>query len=647
MVQTIHRSTSSIAYRPEIDGLRAVAVLAVILYHLELTCIPAGYLGVDVFFVISGYLITSIITREIKLGEFSLMRFWSRRIRRILPALLTMLLITSVVSAVSCFKPDTVSYGVQGAAAALSVANFVLCHQNLGYWSRIAQETPFLHSWSLSVEEQFYLIYPPLLLLLIRYAGRFTKFVLTLAMVGSFMLYLQGASSQDLTTFYLLPARAWELTAGCLLAVCMAEPRRVIEHRHATALALMGMVLVAGSFLYFSASHRFPGYLVVPVSGCLLILGFTQARQALVRRFLALPPTIFVGKLSYSLYLWHWPVIALGTQCGLSIRLPSHLLLVLVLTLLFALASYRYVEATVRYRLPSQPALYICLALLVPSLGASAYLALRQNSYDVSRNNRVVFLGKHYDVNPATTKTNQLSATYTAGGIIHRNGPEEPTVVVLGDSHALMWSGLIDSITRELGQTTSFYATVSTSPFLRFPLALSNRPPGNFTQDQLLVYDQQRVNFLEEWRPKVVIIVARWEKYHTEDTKDLVELCGRTGAQVLLIEQPPVLYFGDRNAAQYLSYLRFWPKTDERRYLPALKTNKHEQGRQIVRSLCEQYPFCRRIAVYDLFERPADQAWILDGKTVLYYDDDHLSQAGAERASDRIWNSLRSALARE
>ncbi len=650
---------TAIPYRPEIDGLRALAIVPVILFHMGVSWIPGGYLGVDVFFVISGFLISSIIVHEFEQGTFSLPRFWSRRFRRILPALLTMLLITSIVSIFWTFKPDTIYYGTQGAAAALSAANLALWNQNLDYWSTTAQKTPFLHTWSLSVEEQFYLFYPLILITALRFGKRCAAIVLILVIAASYLLTIQKNAAADTATFYLLPARAWELATGCLLALAPAIRASSVAGRGQNILALLGLSLILASLFTFTGQDSFRRYLAIPVLGSALVIRYAQAPKSLARRALALPPLVFLGKRSYSLYLWHWPVIVLGDQFGLQETALLDRWITVAFILGLAFSSYQFVESPVRFGLKPTAALCVCLGLLMASLGASAYLYLRSNLYDTSMYQQA-WKGDEYKVNPghlaltykkSKTKTpsqkDALINAYATGGIIHHHGGDVPKVVVLGDSHALMWSNVIDRITENLGITTSFYAADSISPFFTLPLSKPKRTDKGFTPEQRLEYDQKRLEFLGLWKPKVVVLVTRWEHTTLEKTRNLVEFCGKVGAKVVLIEQPPVLSFGDRKAGQYLSYLHFWPRRDERRYFPTLPSNRYEQGLQIVRSLCKEYPFCRMIDIKDLFDGPEGQAWVLDGKSLLYHDDDHLSQAGAERASDRIWDGLRSALSED
>ena len=211
--------SSSLRYRPEIDGLRCLAVLAVMAFHEKESLLPGGYLGVDVFFVISGFLITSIIIRETENGTFSLVRFWDRRIKRILPAASIVLLTVSLSQSLVIFRPDLRLQLNQKIACLLSLANLHFARSAGDYWGNGTEESPFLHYWSLSVEEQYYILYPLLLVVLIRRARSHLAPLLLFMVIASFALFAYGAVHNSSATFYLLPTRMWQLGAGCLLAV--------------------------------------------------------------------------------------------------------------------------------------------------------------------------------------------------------------------------------------------------------------------------------------------------------------------------------------------------------------------------------------------------------------------------------------------
>jgi peptidoglycan/LPS O-acetylase OafA/YrhL len=197
----------AITYRPEIDGLRAVAVIPVVLFHLNRELLPGGYIGVDVFFVISGFLITSIILNEYERGDFSFSRFWLRRVRRILPALIVMVIVTLVAGRLILYAPDINNLGTQGIAALLSFANISHWLTAGNYWGHTAESSPLLHTWSLSVEEQFYLIFPLLLILTLKYLHARLAFTFLFMSMLSVLLFFYGTQTHPSSTFYLLPTK--------------------------------------------------------------------------------------------------------------------------------------------------------------------------------------------------------------------------------------------------------------------------------------------------------------------------------------------------------------------------------------------------------------------------------------------------------
>ncbi|MEM8671745.1 MAG: acyltransferase [Planctomycetota bacterium] len=210
---------AGIEYRPEIDGLRAFAVIPVILFHFGADWIPGGFVGVDVFFVISGFLITSILKRDLENGTFSIRDFWARRIRRILPAMIFVTACTLAVSHAFVFRPEQLKIGEQALASVLSLANVYFWRHTGDYWGTEAEQSPFLHAWSLSVEEQFYLFFPCILWLIYRYRPRWLQGFVLAGIVGSLALFLWGVEAHPTATFYLLPTRIWELGAGSLLGL--------------------------------------------------------------------------------------------------------------------------------------------------------------------------------------------------------------------------------------------------------------------------------------------------------------------------------------------------------------------------------------------------------------------------------------------
>ncbi len=307
----------SLRYRPEIDGLRAVAIIPVILSHVGFQWIAGGFIGVDVFFVISGYLITSIILREHDKGMFRFSNFWLRRIRRIFPALVVMLIVTSIVGYFMLFSAEVNDLGEHGISAILSFANITMWQLGGGYWGVNAHHSLLLHTWSLSVEEQFYFIYPLFLTLLLRFARKWTLPAILAVAICSFILYLYGSQYHMSATFYLLPMRAWELASGCIVATLTWNQDLKISKSLSFLLSLIGFAGIISSYLFISGGNGIKRCLAIPVIGSVLIIACGENKRSIVNVVLSSYPLVFIGKISYSLYIWHWPVVIMAGQMSL------------------------------------------------------------------------------------------------------------------------------------------------------------------------------------------------------------------------------------------------------------------------------------------------------------------------------------------
>jgi len=334
------------SYRPEIDGLRALAILPVVLFHYRASGFRGGFVGVDVFFVISGYLITSLIQAEIARGTFSLLHFYERRVRRIFPGLFAMLAVASAAAYVFFFPVDLVRYAQSLFATALFGANFEFWRE-AGYFDVLANQKPLLHLWSIAVEEQFYLLFPALLILLRGRTARLRVAAVAFVFVASFALGVWGVGAAPVATFYLLPARAWELMLGALLALG-AFP--AIGSRYVSeSLATLGVTLIGVSVFVFTPQMPFPGpAALLPCMGAALIIHCAHVPRTFVGSFLATPPLVFIGLISYSLYLWHWPIYVFATY--LNLREPSGMESAALIALSFVLAalSWRFIEQPFR-----------------------------------------------------------------------------------------------------------------------------------------------------------------------------------------------------------------------------------------------------------------------------------------------------------
>lgn len=342
-------------YRPEVDGLRALAVIPVVLFHAGLG-FPGGYVGVDVFFVISGYLITSLIIKDLERGSFSMLDFWERRARRILPAGTAMVVATLLLGSLAMTPESSDALGMSASWQSLFGAN-IYFERTIDYFSGAAEEMPLLHTWSLAVEEQFYFVVPVLLYLIFLRSvlpARSTLLGLIFAaMIASFVFAAFQVRNDASAAFYLLPSRAWELLMGSFIALAPAATGKKVFRN---LLAWTGVACIAIPYFAYDHHTQFPGPMALtPCLGAALYiwasrdLGEAGSRPLIIRCF-ASKPIVFIGLISYSLYLWHWPITALANYWSL---LGSDLTVgvgIVIASILLAILSWRFIETPFRIR---------------------------------------------------------------------------------------------------------------------------------------------------------------------------------------------------------------------------------------------------------------------------------------------------------
>ena len=429
-------------YRADVDGLRAIAVLAVVGFHAGVPWLTGGFAGVDVFFVISGFLIGGVVAERQSQGDFSLGWFWERRVRRIFPSLMTMLAVTTVLAAWLLMPRDFLAYVRSMAAALVSLSN-VFFWKTSDYFGGEDLIRPLLHTWSLGVEEQFYVVFPVLMLLLARVAaGRARPVLAGLAVLSLAFAVWQTAAHQE-AAFYLPFARAWELLAGVLLAMWTPKVRPgAIQH----AIGIAGLALILAACTVFTKDTRWPGAAAMaPVLGAVLVIG---AGGGIVSRLLALRPMVWVGLLSYSLYLWHWPLLTFQRYL-LPGAWPAAF--TVLLSLGMAALSLRFVERPFRNSafltrqqvfLAGGGAILLLAAVCglvilgkgLPQRFDQRSLAMAESRLERSRGSYrdgSCFISYHYDA-----RDYRRDLCYAAD-------PVRPDWLLLGDSHAAhLWSGL-------------------------------------------------------------------------------------------------------------------------------------------------------------------------------------------------------------
>ena len=340
-------SSPSSRYRPDIDGLRAIAVLLVVNFHAFPEAMPGGFIGVDVFFVISGFLITGILVRELDQQRFSLLGFYQRRIRRIFPALIVVLCTALVLGWLWMLPTAYAQLSADVVASAAFISNFALLWQS-GYFDVESAKKPLLHLWSLGIEEQFYLFWPLILIL----AARLRLSILAVAAViglASFVLNVALIGSNPVATFYLPFTRAWELLAGAVLACGWSQISQTSAASNWRAAVGLGLLTVAAGIL--ATNSAFPGWwALLPVTGSALLLSAPEAW--ICRTALASRPLVWIGLISYPLYLWHWPMLVFFEIIKFGSLTLLERELILLLSTLLAWLTYRLIETPFRFGRP-------------------------------------------------------------------------------------------------------------------------------------------------------------------------------------------------------------------------------------------------------------------------------------------------------
>lgn len=461
-------------HRPEIDGLRAVAVLLVVGYHLFPGHAPGGFIGVDIFFVISGYLISGNIIDEVDGGVFSYLRFYARRVRRIFPALIAVLVTTLAAGAI-LFLPDEFSNLCSHiVAAAFFLANFKLWF-DAGYFDTAASTKPLLHLWSLGIEEQFYIFWP-LVLVLIGRAKRHRIAVIAIAATASFALNVMLIAAYPVATFYAPATRLWELLAGALL-VTLVRGGSVGSRSANVAMAAMGLAIIAICTALYSTETKFPGWAALaPVVGAAMVIAADSGVIAKV--LLANPMMVYIGRISYPLYLWHWPLIAIlriensNGVVGTPVRIA-----IVLLSIALAAATYEWIEKPIRSQRADKRLLLSLLGVMAASASV-AFMAPAAERLVVLRRSDVELSQLQWDFWENQACDAAYPWKYKHGWwFCMASSPKPPTMILLGDSHAnQLYPGLRDAFP---DQSILSIGTCDPAEDIYFPAADIGENPCN------------------------------------------------------------------------------------------------------------------------------------------------------------------------
>ena len=630
-------------YRPEIDGLRAVAVIPVIFFHAGFNAFGGGSVGVDVFFVISGYLITTIILSELERGEFSLMRFYERRARRILPALFVVMACCIPVAGLWMLPSQYKEFSQSIIAVCFFVSNILFWREE-EYFALAAGEKPLLHTWSLAVEEQYYILFPLLLILLWRFGREHAVMSVVLAItVVSLILSEWAWRNAPVANFYLAPTRAWELMAGSICALILRDGRPFNGGTLGNIASLAGLTSILYSILAFNKTTPAPSvYTVVPVIGVCLIILFGSAATA-TARLLALKPFVGIGLVSYGAYLWHQPLFALAKLRSSLPPSTEYMMLLTALCFPLAFITWQIIERPFRSNvLFSNTTLWgsSCIALTSFILvGAAGYLT--NGFYQLRFNDAQRAVLETALASPLREKCHARDDNYLKPSEACELNSTGSTWAVFGNSHAV-----------ELAFALGKQLKLRNTGVRQFTYG-AGCPPSygrlNENRDGCASWTNEAVEFIAADKIIDTVVVsyrmqdhlvdrtvaaASWEEKRWKSYLEIVEKFVQAGKTTIVVLQAPLLpkpvdYYVMREKRNF----EFLVGVDRALWEKSADFIFHRLNQLTKEAIIVQPA--------DLFCNSRSCAAVKDGKA-LYFDDDHMSVYGASLIAREIvhkWDS--------
>lgn len=528
-------NTPNNSYRADIDGLRAIAVLGVLIYHAFPRVLKGGFVGVDVFFVISGYLITSIITKDLEKGQFSILEFYKRRIRRIFPALSIVLMSVSILGWFFLFPTQLAELGKHIVSGAMFVANLAYWSES-GYFDTAAQAKPLLHLWSLGIEEQFYIFWP--LLLLFFWKQKQNLISLTVGLLAaSFAYNLFTLNVNPTETFYSPLTRSWEMLIGAFIAV-QVKPlphftpvlAKIKVRLSPNIASFIGLSLIVGSMLSDIKGLPYPGWLgVYPAIGTALLIGAGK-NSFINNRLLALKPLVWIGLISYPLYLWHWPLLSISRIVHPDTN-NTIICIVVLLSFLLSILTYLKVEKKIRHSQSSRTIRLLIIAILINVMVGLIFL-LTKGLPDR-------FPKEIHGLTQIHIKDFKWDEQVRTGGChisddhvdSHQNScveSDRPLVMIWGDSYAAaLYPGLLaqqKKVPFGIAQMTS----TSCPPLLGIEIP-------NYRKNCAKV-NSNVLEMIKKTQPDVIIMHTTWNAEHYKAKQDMfIALLGKTISQVNMV----------------------------------------------------------------------------------------------------------------
>jgi len=649
------RSTSG--YRADIDGLRAIAVLSVVIYHFRKALVPGGFVGVDIFFVISGFLITRNIWGEMLSREFRFANFYLRRVRRIAPAFLVMALVTVVAGVFLLLPTDLLALARSALWGTFSLANvYFWRHLDTSYFAESSDQVPMLHTWSLGVEEQFYFFWPALLIAasLVKWKRSSALAVALAVCVASFVCAeLTNVVAQKFS-YYMLPARAGELMIGAILAIWQTNEKGGYKDSKAPwwlaeLLALLGFGLVVFSLVHLNDASAFPGInAIYPCVGTALLIVAGGMPSRLVRALLMPRPMVAIGLVSYSLYLWHWPVLAYIRYFYGAIE-GWHAWVGAAVILLLSILSYRFVEVPAR-RYRATPARQVALLYAVPSLviaGVAIAVMMTGGLKSLIESSSAYRDGLarldsetapaykfHYNCQLSQFDDKILSdPRCVIGSVLNQSDSVRPKILLWGDSEAAHYIGVLGRLAKSDGFTFR-NATVSSCP----PVFGGDYGEGIYKAgcDRFRPYVR---NALRSGTYSTVVMSGAWSHYFSEaefesNLEHTLDEITAAGAKVILIGEAP--YFAGYDRSCDLRAVRIGGGSCQDRQ--SIPDSGPASADKMLAEMVKAHPRVTYLDLRDILCRAGTCSPYLDGHPV-FFNPTHLSMAGSWRIGQKLLES--------
>lgn len=616
-------------YRPDVDGLRAIAVTAVVLFHAFPSLLRGGFAGVDIFFVISGFLIGNIILSELAGGTFSLADFYARRVKRIFPALLLVLMASFAFGWFELLADDFKLLGAQIAGGAAFVSNFVLWHQ-AGYFDTLSEKKPLLHLWSLAIEEQFYLVWPLALMFLHR-LRRGAGMAIAAVWVLSFAINVLLVAHDATAAFYSPLSRFWELMTGCGLAWLTAGRQGRLE-RFNEASSWVGAALSGTAILFLDSKFAFPGWwaLLPTLGAALVIAGGPETR---LNRALSNRAVVWVGLISYPLYLWHWPLLAFARIQAASV--PSWQMRASMVLLAVALAAVTtfLIERPIR-RLKLRGSWHvIVLCVLVAAIGVAGYLAFKRDGMAFRMNSMTNrFTDTDFDVKTAWREhkcfidgdeTSTFAPECTGSG-------QGPLVVLWGDSYAAAVYPGLAALQKHYQFRLSQYTASGCHPLM----------PDDADQARCADIHRLTINAIKKGKPDLVILDSNWIASDLVKMQHTIKFLRDVGVKnIVMIGAVP--HWQDSLPNVYWVYWR----TMNHQVLPARSTFDLQPNFDVLNEQVRSISSAAGVHFADSYKAMCDATGCLtrvgEGKGQLsVFDTGHLTPAGSAALVTALGNQL-------